>query len=503
MVFYVSGHQKKIMLAIKRIQSLNNNMSRSSSADASQLSLPLVYKTSSLCAEIPTRLSPSNYQTPVITQMQDTVPIKMFAPTKSTPSPTSEKPITPQLKTFQQLPTNGFMFCRQRSDGQYFGQMPNEPQNCVFQSSRGRSLESLDNSEGNYYQMYCGKQQQRYPLNGFQKQFPFCDNDMTLMRDTDQTHGYETDSEVINSYTNNRKYMYEIDGTATLQRPKGLIKNKPIAKIVAKTRQTDANQINQQIFSNEPQKICSFDKRLDSMTQTDNNSLNTYICDDNQTNPYFQDMSSQLYSTLQRKKPPPPPKRVNSIRNNTSSYGTPSMTTFSPNQNTVHREEYEDFQEQVFASCVKSLTSRFSINNNSEDLTYRQSNERPVDYSNDFPPPPSPLSFVECQNYNTLQRRKDMSDRECNISSSSSTESMPFANDNIGTILRGNSESISKDMGSPSHSFTSSANSSMTSSPSSAIPHKMTAHDISNKKLGIFFLIILILKSKLIYYLIE
>ena len=478
------GHQKKIMLAIKRIQSLNNNMSRSPNSEVSRnLTLPLVYNNTISCPDMTTRPNPNIHPLPVMSQFQDTVPIKMFAPTKLTPSPTTEKPMTPQLKTFQQLPNNGFLFCRQRNDGQCYGQVVNDPQNNVFQSSRGRSLESLDNSENNYYQMYCGKQQQRQALNGFQKQIHFFD-DLSHKRDFDPIHGYETDSEIISSYANSRKNLYEIDGTATLQRPKGLIKTKPIAKIVAKTRQTDSNEVNQQIFLNEPQKtINCFDKRLDSMTQTDKNSLNAYICcDDNQSN-YYPEMSSQMYGTLQRKKPPPPPKRVNSIRS-PSAYGTPSMATFSPNS--VRREGYEDFQEEVFASCVKSLTSRFN-NNSPTEMPNRSSNDR-TDYANDFPPPPSPLSFVECQNYNTLQRRKDTTDRECNISSSSSTESMPFANDNIGTILRANSESIHKELGSPSHSYTSSAPSSMTSSPLSVGPLNITTHEISNKILGIFYL---------------
>lgn len=479
----LTGHQKKIMLAIKKVKSVNNNQAIAPVIESPhKLSLPIVPNTSH--PEMLTR--PDNYQMPVMNQMQDTVPIKMFAPTKSSPSPTTEnKPITPQLKTFQQLPPNNYLFCRQRSEGPFYGFSPSDlQQSPVFNSSRGRSLESLDNSENNYYQMYCGKQQQRQVMNGFQRTMLFNDNDSTYgFRDGDQFQGYETDSEVFNSYANSRKCLYEIDGTATLQRPKGLIKNKPIAKIIAKTRQTDSNeQLNQQMFLNEPQKS-SLD-RLDSMTQTDNQQ-NTYICDENQTNQYFQDLSSPIYSSLKRnKKPPPPPKRVNSIRNSPAGsplYGTPKLPTFASPQHQNPYDGYEDFQEEVFATCVKSLTSRFSINAN--DMNDGQS-----DYNNDFPPPPSPLLFSECNNYSGVSRyrdRPDSAERECNISSSSSTESMPFANDNIGTILRVNNESVQRNMTSPSSSTTCSVPPSMTCSPSSALPPTPSQiRDITSKCLG-------------------
>ena len=475
------------MLAIKKVKSVNNNQSAAPVIESPhKLSLPIVPNTAHPCPEVLTR--PNNYQMPVMNQFQDTVPIKMFAPTKLSPSPTTEnKPITPQLKTFQQLPTNCYMFCRQRSEGPFYGFLPNEShQGPVFNSSRGRSLESLDNSENNYYQMYCGKQQQRQTMNGFQRAIHFNDNESNYgYRDVDPIHGYETDSEVFSSYANSRKCFYEIDGTATLQRPKGFIKNKPIAKIIAKTRQTDSNeQLNQQMFLNEPQKS-SFD-RLDSMTQTDNNQQSPYICDESQANQYFQDMSPQIYSSLKRnKKPPPPPKRVNSIRNSPAGsplYGAPQMPPLASAQHPNHYDGYEDFQEEVFASCVKSLTSRFSMNAN--DVHERQSS----DYSQEFPPPPSPLLFSECDNYKTLSRhpRSENNDRECNISSSSSTESMPFANDNIGTILRVNNESVHKSQASPLSSTTCSAPPSLTCSPSSTIPPTSSQQfrDITNKTLG-------------------
>ncbi|CAG2112551.1 unnamed protein product [Medioppia subpectinata] len=468
------GHQKKIMLAIKRIQNVNNNISRSQVSDTPHnLSLPLIYSNNSSCNGL-TRAHNNGFQMPANTQFQDTVPITMFAPTKSSPSPTTEQPITPQLKTFQQLPNNGFMFSRQRSEAPYLAFASNDTQNPFLQSSRGRSLESLDNNESNFYQMYT---KQSNAFNGFPKQTPFCGNESSI-RECDQIHGYETDNEVMNSYANHRKTMYEIDGTATLNRPKGLIKAKPVAKIVAKTRQTDPNVFNHQIY--DTQKNNSFDKRFDSLSQSDFSLQNNYISDDLESNTYYQDMSSQIYSSLKRKKtPPPPPKRVNSMRNtpnNSPLYGGQAMPSFSPHL--VHRQNYDQFQEQVFASCVKNLTTRFSINNNSDDMRPNGGQRQPkdmVDYSNDFPPPPSPLPFNECQNYNTLQRKRDKTDRDCNISSSSSTESMPFANDNIGTIKqRVSIDYTHKDLHSPSHSYTCSAPPSMTSSPSSPTHQNVT-----------------------------
>jgi hypothetical protein len=473
------------MLAIKRIQSVNNNMSHSLDASNS-LSLPLIYTNTGSCPDMMSRSQNNSYQLSMHPQCQD-VAIKMFAPTKSTPSPTSETPtITTQLRTFQQLPNKSFMFNRQKSEGFYCGLAHNDTQNSVFQSSRGRSLESLDNNETNYYQMYCGKQNQRHAFNMSPnlKHMQFSETEMNHIRDNDKIHGYETDSEIINSFSNNKKCLYEIDGTATLHRPKGLIKAKPIAKIVAKTRQTETNSFNP-MYCNDEQKTnfsqinSSFEKRFDSVPQTENN----YISGDNESNNYFQDLSSsQIYSSLKRKKtPPPPPKRVNSMRNSSISSplysGTKINSYNNSNQHSAHRENYQEFNEQVFATCVKSLASRFSINN-SDDI--KSTSKNSFDNSNEFPPPPSPLPFNDCQNikdsYNTLQRRRNNDFNQINSpteSMSSSTESMPFAHDNIGTIKqRVNNESVNKESHSPSPSFAStSAPSSMTSSPSSSIPY--------------------------------
>lgn len=492
------------MLAIKRIQSLKNNMSRTASDASNSLSLPLIYNNTGSCPDIISRPQSNCYQLALHPQYQD-VPIKMFAPTKSTPSPTTEKSITPQLKTFQQLP-NSFMFSRQKSEGPFCGHTHNDGQHSVFQSSRGRSLESLDNNESNYYQMYVGKQQKRHAFNMFPnlKQIQFSENGTTHHRENENIHGYDTDSELMNSYTNSKKSFYDIDGTATLNRPKGLIKTKPIAKIAAKTRQTDTDSYDHQMYSSDQKsnssQTTSFEKRFDSLPPTETILQKNYMSDENESNNYFQDISpSQIYSSLKRKKvPPPPPKRVNSMRNSSISsplYSGPTVNTYnSPNQHSAHRESYQDFQEQVFATCVKSLASRFSMNNCDDINT--TSTKNCVEYSNEFPPPPSPLPFNECQtnkdSYNALLRRKDSSDRECNISSSSSTESMPFANDNIGTIKqRVNNESVNRELHSPSSSFGStSAPSSMTNSPSSTIPHNICntiiSQDSLNKNSGIY-----------------
>ncbi|XP_054160332.1 caskin-2-like [Oppia nitens] len=479
------GHQKKIMLAIKKIKNINNNINSCKTSESTHnLSLPLIYNNNSSSCDGMARPNNNGYNMSFNSQYQDTVAIKMFAPTtKSTPSPTTEQlpPIAPQLKTFQQLPINRFMYSRQRSDVPYTGFLSNDTQN-MLQSSRGRSLESLDYNDSNYHLFW--SKQSNHMLNGFpkQQQMPYSESyELTQQRESEQIHGYETDNEVINNYANNRRTMYEIDGTATLHRPKGMVKAKPVAKIVAKTRpptQPDVNTFNQ---------IYDTQKKYEPMSQSDNNLKNNFICDDNSSS-YYQDVNPQIYASIKRKKtPPPPPKRVNSMRNTltTSSpiYSGTSIPSFSSPLSPLHSHHrqsydgYDQFQEQVFASCVKNLTSRFSMKNMedttpSDDKTFKGC-------ADDFPPPPSPLSFNDCQNYNTLQRKKkDKNDRqECNISSSSSTESMPFANDNIGTIKqnRVNPEyNKDREIHSPSPSFTCSAPPSLTNSPSSTSPHSIT-----------------------------
>ena len=146
--------------------------------------------------------------------------------------------------------------------------------------------------------------------------------------------------------------------------------------------------------------------------------------------------SSQLYGTLRGKRnPPPPPKRTNSIKNERS---------------------IEAMKDEAFATCVKGLASRF-VMGSTELPPPPGDTDRSVSpaLTEDFPPPPSPLSSVmdltdssvlpkednvrakelpgESPRTKFRQRRKDSADSNISTSSTESN-SLPFANENVGTI---------------------------------------------------------------------
>ena len=272
------------------------------------------------------------------------------------------------------------------------------------------------------------------------------------------------------------------------------------------------------------------------------------------------DSSSSIYATLKRNKkpPPPPPKRTNSMKTSLGSspslssntFGTrTTVTTSSINGSTTssgfysinndnqytstderdhqssqrssstfqapshlsmnsHRSVVDNFQDQAFATCVKSLTSRFSQMSTSqdhEDLSPLEPPPEPApacpalssfaplqtssnatsmtrhaegtsvtsgslvlknDFggSSDFPPPPTPLcqsleelrgdhvSFSSSQEVNQSyktypeqhHRHSGSAENNCSFednssNSSSSNESLPFANDKVGTIRQSTS----------------------------------------------------------------
>lgn len=250
----------------------------------------------------------------------------------------------------------------------------------------------------------------------------------------------------------NEMYLFlnnDMDGTATLNRPKNLIKNRPIAKIAAKTRDlngmTDGNLIddniseqkqailaNQQIYGNFPlngnhhQNVSLMNNNVitNNMINTNlNNGYASYLDNNAQQQIYennayiqqqklingnnnLQERNSYIYATLKRNKkmPPPIPKRTNSMRTNGQQLPVTAPTTPSAHQPSLAQlrrgnslddaqnllnhqlnqlalaqklkqqisqrsscSNLETMQEEVFASCVKSLTSRFSMNSSSLD----------------------------------------------------------------------------------------------------------------------------------------
>lgn len=184
--------------------------------------------------------------------------------------------------------------------------------------------------------------------------------------------------------------------------------------------------------------------------------------------------ASSIYATLKRNKrlPPPPPLRTNSVRSahGHRDYG-PAVSTSripDPSHSNVSREPlFDAMQEQAFATCVKSLASRFSqmasvedeapgyaslpVSANPGSRTWRGSEDTfpppppPLHSadkqhknqslgSNEFPPPPSPLCQESLLSFGS--NRIQSPDRSL---SSCSSESLPFANDNMGTIRQSSS----------------------------------------------------------------
>lgn len=227
-------------------------------------------------------------------------------------------------------------------------------------------------------------------------------------------NGYDTDSELS---VHDHYSSYESSGgggTATLNRPKGMVKPRPVAKITAKTRQSDPDD--------DPKAL---KKAIDSWSpQHTWSNMN----------------SSQLYGTLRSKRnpPPPPPKRTNSIKNERE-YSIKSEREYS----IKNERSIEAMKDEAFATCVKGLASRFVMG----DLPPPPmvDSDRPVSpaLTEDFPPPPTPLSasVIDLSEERAKdpcpkvcrQRRKDSADSNISTSSTESN-SLPFANENVGTI---------------------------------------------------------------------
>ncbi|UXI15617.1 hypothetical protein NH340_JMT01560 [Sarcoptes scabiei] len=152
--------------------------------------------------------------------------------------------------------------------------------------------------------------------------------------------------------------------------------------------------------------------------------------------------SSDIYSTF-KKKPPPPPKRVNSIRTkadsmpttpvhsslrSTSSPSTSINKTYLSHLNQTDRKSNNNINhacdDHFFASFVKNLTNNFTETNSSNNNDCHEMNDFFEHRSNSG-------SFSS----NSLSKRTLANRDEFNDSfNSSSVESMYFANDNVGTI---------------------------------------------------------------------
>ncbi|KFM63168.1 Caskin-2, partial [Stegodyphus mimosarum] len=391
------GHQKKITLAIKRVKDISNGIKRSSHIPESNEITGSCLNTLSR----PTTLSnvpPYSYHSQEIA----------ITTTRSRMSPSSNDGSL-EFKTFQQSPPKDDLFqhyissrdCNSPSHHSNLYQ-PNVVTIQVRSTSRGRSLESLDMDDS---------------VSTVMNPPYYANSDCWYDTVSAWRHnGYDTDSELS---VHDHYSSYESGGTATLNRPKGMVKPRPVAKITAKSRQSDP-EINYDI-DDDPKSLKIANQVIDSWSpQHTWSNMN----------------SSQLYGTLRGKRnPPPPPKRTNSIKNERS---------------------IEAMKDEAFATCVKGLASRF-VMGSTELPPPPTDSERSVSpaLTEDFPPPPSPLSSVmdltdssslskednvcakdlpgESPRSKFRQRRKDSADSNISTSSTESN-SLPFANENVGTI---------------------------------------------------------------------
>ncbi|KAL1438518.1 hypothetical protein MTO96_048123 [Rhipicephalus appendiculatus] len=318
------GHQKKLMLAIKKVRDLNSGSrqamhygdARHSSVDMGQL---LAARPGS---HVPVPMGHPYQAVPSVNQP----PCEMAPPHANAVPPlrSDTDPSTPQLRTFRQQspPRMGGNFYRagsgdslilqqQHFSGPAFHQPPMQGADLyqhdfvsmqVRSPNRGRSLESLEDG-GPAYQSHSSAPYQPQYQGYHHNPPPYHAPPVGLV-----SHGYD--------------YGYEPDGTATLHRPRGLVKPRPVAKVAARALLDSPD------LDYDP-------KDLDPKLSSD-----------------WPDTGGGA----KRSPAPTPPKRTNSIR----------------------RQQEANIAETAFATCVQSLTSRFTM------ATTRD--EPPL------PPPPPPAT---------------------------------------------------------------------------------------------------------------
>ncbi|CAL1286484.1 unnamed protein product [Larinioides sclopetarius] len=387
------GHQKRLLLAIKRIEDINhgrrpNLVPQTSTQIRSGGS-------SSGCSTFPRPSTLSDVQ-PLQYPSQE-IAISTHRP-KSSPSTDS----IPEMKTFQQSPL--------REDNLFLQAVHNSAQNIatsqhhngitnsIISPSRVRSLESLStdiSSNISSSELQGSMSSSPTPL-----QLPPAPAPLAAAEPpknpTKDWHVTDLDQD----------FEYECEGTATLNRPKGLVKLRPMAKITAKTREEIAEAI-MDIPDSEFKSLINQSRTLDGWSSLDGS-------------PRHGPSTVPRSATLKRAPPPPPPKRSNSAKG--------------------ERPPMEPAKEEVFPSKPKSEQSvKSSLKGPKETESIR---------AEEFPPPPSPLPSVvdEKSNKSTSenpepmdelfnnplfrQRRKDSSGSSGSVDSTA----LPFANEAVGTI---------------------------------------------------------------------
>ncbi|KAM7296565.1 caskin-1 [Ixodes scapularis] len=399
------GHQKKMMLAIKKIRDLNSGLRRSGNYGDirhSSIDMGQVLSQRTTAQGLIPLGHPYHHAVPPPPPAQEAPPPHANAVPLSRP----EGDPAPQLRTFRQQSPPRFHRAGSGESllqGQpHFGGPLYQHQGALGASdlyqhdflamqvrspNRGRSLESLEDGgtayqgghpPGQYQYQGSYQQQQGYPQQGPSP-------DWYQMVSSWRQHGYDTDSELVRQVSHHGyDYGYEPDGTATLHRPRGLVKPRPVAKVTARALLDSPD------LEFEPKEA---DPKLGSDWESGKRCA------------------------------PAPPKRTNSIR----------------------RQQEANMAETAFATCVQSLTSRFTMATSQDEPPLPP--PPPAAAEEDEPPPPplpapppasssstltssssSTSSDGELSPSGTLIRRKDSG------GSSVSSESLPFANENVGTI---------------------------------------------------------------------
>lgn len=558
------GHQKRLTLAIKRIQDLNNGVRRPSTATFSSLSSSIP-SSSSLSSD---SSSSSNANVAHASHHNLSLPLKSYplgeevaintSLSAKLVSPTLGSPSTPELKTFQPGSDCGSM---PSSCSSSVSKMPigNENSNdradtLSCSSLRGQSIESLSKDEADtskitaYLQHYISRLQKHESRQDFTK--PPCE---ASIRHTHYHQGYESDCEISSPRLGFPTQQHDYETTATLNRPRSLIKARPVAKIVANSRHGDDFSTSKNVTIIPPHvEIKVVGKSLNHPENSNNfyedvDSINLLppppIDDDGNTSPPTAIPSAtpsgsngNELSTKKSKVPPAPPKRVNSVKiTNSDGIYASNMRMFqqsSPGgpQQAILNSTLDSIQERSFATCVKSLTAKFHNETYAKfpplpsrnHITTPKSNvssQSPVHNSTpkvddeifddeNLPPPPppdEPPEYYSAVNGGYVidnlqyQRLSDdilpepqptftngaPSEKSNTVSNSSSTESMPFANDNIGTIKQRDyaANIVSRQNSSPIKSPSSSSQSSSYQSSSNHTPSfssPTSPHEISS-----------------------
>ncbi|XP_054708642.1 caskin-1-like [Uloborus diversus] len=371
------GHQKRILLAIKRIEDINQGRR------------PNLYPQSNCQSRIDeSAINPAFSRPSTLSNVQSfQYPSQEIAISMNRPKNSPSTDCIPEMKTFQQSPIreeNLFSHVTQNNSLQHVPptQNVNGILNPVLSPIRGRSLESLSSENA---------------ISAV-NQIPVSVASYTPLMQT-QPVAEQPKPPAKEWRVTDLDMDYECEGTATLNRPRGLVKLKPMAKIAAKTREEIAEAI-MDIPDNEFKSLIDQTRALDGWSSLDGS-------------PRHGPATVPRSATLKRA-PPPIPKRNNSTKGE-----KPTDERKNDTQSVKSKPECP------VRSVAKAKDSELE----------------------DFPPPPAPLPSVidekskvssdkiepvdELFN-NPLfrQRRKDSAE------SSSSVDSfaLPFANESVGTI---------------------------------------------------------------------